>query len=717
MEMNQDAGSVFESEESSRQKVLLVDDRPENLAGLEATLEDPRIELLKAASGEEALRVLLDQNVSLVLLDVQMPRMDGYEVARLMRRARRTRHVPILFITAYHSDEEAVLKGYESGAIDYIQKPVNPALLRAKVSLLLEYDHQRIELRQARDRLQAQRSYYESILNAAGEGIVCFDLQGTVRFANPAAQRMLNLPVDRFIGESYRAFFLTDGEDPGWQSTPMYRAWEERREIRIDEAELASTGRDKFPASVCCSPLLGPRPGIVLVFQDISTRKGLEEQLRRQISTDNLTGLANRSGFKHALQVSLARSARTFKHVALLFIDLDRFKQINDSLGHDTGDQLLQAVADRLRHCVRLTDVVCRLGGDEFTVILEELDDPEDAALSARKIITAFQEPFHLNGVDIVVTTSVGIATYPDSGEDSSSLLKAADIAMYRAKSEGRNNYHFYTPEMNARAEARMALEQDLRSALNRNELLLHYQPQIDLYTGRIVGFEALARWNSNVAGAVPPDMFIPLLEESGSILNVGAWIIDTACRQLREWRDLRLIGEECRIAINLSPRQFCDESLGPSLEKTLRSVGLPPDVVELELTESLLMRDTEQTYRVLDMLNDMGVRFSVDDFGTGYSSLAYLRRFRLDTLKIDRSFIHHVHTDPNDRAISASIVQLAHNLGLRVVAEGVETPPQVDVLRDMGCDVAQGFYYAMPASANEAEAHLRRVTENKILH
>ncbi len=706
---------MAEDDGHERQKVLLVDDRPENLAALEATLEDPAIEVVKARSGEEALRFLLEHNVSLVLLDVQMPRMDGYEVARLMRSARRTRHVPILFITAYHSDEDAILKGYQSGAIDYIQKPVNPAMLRAKVSLLLEYDRQRQELRRARDRLEAQRSYYESILDAAGEGIIRFDPEGTVRFANPAALRLLGVSADQLIGQSHSAFF--PAEAGGWRQTAMYRAWEEKREVRLEEAEFCTAARGKFPVMACCSPLLGPRPGVVLVFQDISARKGLEEQLRRQISTDHLTGLANRSGFRQALQRALARCNRSFKHVALLFLDLDRFKQINDSLGHDAGDRLLQEVSARLRQCVRLTDVVCRLGGDEFTVILEELDDPEDAALSARKIINAFREPFRIEGAEIVVTTSIGIATYPDSGTDAGSLLKAADIAMYRAKSEGRNAYRFYTAEMNARAEARMMLEQDLRHALSRNELALHYQPQIDLATGRIVGFEALARWHSSVAGPVPPTMFIPLLEENGGITSVGSWIIDTACRQLREWRDLRLVSEDCRMAINLSPRQFTDDSLAAALQKTLAAVSLPPDVIELELTESMLMRDTEQTERALSHLNELGVRFSVDDFGTGYSSLAYLRRFRLDTLKIDKSFIHHVHTDPNDKAISASIIQLAHSLGLRVVAEGVEMPPQVDALREMGCDVAQGFYYATPAAAPEAEAHLRRAAVRKILH
>ncbi|MEW9897780.1 EAL domain-containing protein [Chitinivorax sp. PXF-14] len=706
--MNIDANQRFPAEQLE-QVVLVVDDTPENLVAMDAILGDLSVQLMMVSSGKAALQKMLEHDVSLVLLDVQMPDMDGYEMAQLMRGSRRTRHIPIIFITAIMRDEAAMLRGYESGAIDYITKPIKRDVLRSKVKLLLELDASKRQLLAAYRRLDGQRSYYESILNAAGEGVVGFDPNGTVNFANPAARRLLNLPEDRLIGQGHQAFYPADaGQPSNWQSTPFWAAIERGQEIRIDDAQFRTLGRGDFPVSLCCSPLSGHYNGVVVVFQDITVRKALELQLRLQAMTDHLTGLNNRSGFKTALGHALARAGRTYKYVALLYIDLDHFKPINDSLGHDAGDQLLQQVAERLKQSMRVSDTISRLGGDEFTVILEDLDDAEDAAFSARKVLSALRPSFQLNGTEVTVGASIGIATYPDCGSDLVSLMQAADVAMYRAKNEGRNVYQFYTPDMNARAKARLMLEQSARHALQHDELVLYYQPQIDLARRRIVGLEALIRWNHPTAGLVSPATFIPLMEETGLIIQVGAWIIESVCKQRQQWHTQGVLDADCTIALNISPRQFSDDNLSRILQQQLSLWQLAPEMIELELTEGMLMQDTEQTYQLLDQLKQIGVRLAIDDFGTGYSSLGYLKRFKLDVLKIDKSFINHLTHNGKDAAIASSIISLAHNLGLNTVAEGVETEAQLDRLKALKCDVVQGYYFAKPMPAEQVEAFVR---------
>lgn len=345
-----------------RQTVLMVDDRPENLVALEAILDDGQTILLRAHSGDQALQMLLDYDVALVLLDIAMPGMDGYEVASLMRSSRRTRNIPIIFLTAFMRDEDATIRGYKSGAIDYLLKPVNATILRCKVAIFLELDRRQRQVVHAYRRLDDQRAFYQSILNAAGEGVIGLDSNGHVSFANPAAMKMLNVAAADLIGADLSRFYLLSGAT-GWESSPFYRALTSGQELRVEEATFKRSAGDTFPASFCCSPLAGQSAGVVLVFQDITIRKSLEEQLRLQAQTDHLTGLYNRNGFKNALQASLARNGRNHKHLALLFIDLDHFKQINDTLGHDAGDVLLQGVAQALKDSVRSNDTVARLGG------------------------------------------------------------------------------------------------------------------------------------------------------------------------------------------------------------------------------------------------------------------------------------------------------------------------------------------------------------------
>lgn len=683
-----------------RQTILLVDDRPENLASLEALLDDGVRELLSATGGEQALQLLLSHEVSLVLLDVQMPGMSGYEVARLMRGNRKTRGIPIIFITAIERDEAAAIRGYQAGAIDYIMKPVNSVVLQSKVALFLELDMARRRLQQAYLRLENTKAYYESMLNAAGEGVIGVDDAGIVKFVNPAALMLLASRADEVIGRSFTQFLqLEDETDEREPSSP----WTELRRATlpvVDEATFLRADGSTFLASYCRSPLAGKVNGEVVVFQDITERRALEEELRQQTVTDFLTGLGNRNAFKAALHAAIEHARRNGSHVALMFIDLDHFKRINDNLGHEIGDLLLRAVARRLKEQVRTYDIVARLGGDEFTIVLGDLAFPDDAAAVAKKILNALRQPFTLReDIDVVVSASIGISTFPGSGEDIESLMRTADVAMYQAKRDGRNMHIYYQPEMNARGHGALMLEQGLRVAVEKEALALHYQPQFDLATGRLVGLEALLRWDHG-GSAIPPSVFVPILEDTGMMVRAGQWVIAAGCRQRKAWAEL--LPADCTISLNLSAHQFADKFLVQTIQRILEQTGLPARQIELELTESMLMTNTECATTVLGVLKSMGLRLSVDDFGTGYSSLAYLKQFPLDSLKIDRQFIRNLTTSDKDAAIATSIIQLAHNLGLEVVAEGVETEEQLNALDALGCDIAQGFYFSRPVPPDE---------------
>ncbi|OGW25749.1 MAG: hypothetical protein A2X59_03995 [Nitrospirae bacterium GWC2_42_7] len=472
---------------------------------------------------------------------------------------------------------------------------------------------------------------------------------------------------------------------------------------------------EKLHFEVTTTPIKDNSGMIILaihIARDITARKKAEEKIKHLAYYDNITGLPNRTFYKELLAREIAYARRYNQPLFTLFIDLDSFKQVNDTLGHDIGDQLLKAVGDRLARSLRNSDevarmddgqtpeTVSRLGGDEFIVLLRGISKTEDAAIVAGRILQDISEPLEIGGHEITITASIGISVYPTDGEDVKTLMKSADLAMYHAKDKGKNNYQFYSSNMNVVVLKRLSLENDLRKALEHNEFLLYYQPKVAIKNNKIVGAEALLRWQHPGSGIVSPLDFIPVAEETGLIVPIGEWVIRTACQQNKEWQKLGF--EPISIAVNLSNRQFEQSNLLEMIIRTLKEIDMATKYVELEITESSLMKNPDAAIAILNELKDIGITIAIDDFGTGYSSLEYLKRIPLNSLKIALPFIRNILTSPDDAAITKTIITLAHNMNLKVIAEGVETKEQLDFLRTLGCDEVQGYFFSKPLPADE---------------
>ncbi len=557
--------------------------------------------------------------------------------------------------------------------------------------------------------LRSAESRSRTLLESTGEGIYGVDLDGRCIFVNKAGAAMLGYQPEEILGRNMHALLhhsRADGSLYPAAACPIFRSVQTGLACRADDEVFWRRDGTSFPVEYSAAPLSedGLIKGAVVAFTDVSQRKQVEAQLKDMAHYDALTGLPNRRLFVNLLPKALARAGRTKRHVALLFLDLDRFKLINDTLGHACADLLLKAFATRLTGCVRTTDTVSRLGGDEFTIILEDLLCSDEAVLVARRILDALALPFAVKGRDIFVTSSIGIALFPSDGADADSLMINADTAMYAAK-ERRGTFQFYASDMNNRADERLRLETSLRHALQRHEFVLHYQPQVDVRSGATVGVEALIRWQHPDHGLMPPGDFIPVAEETGLIVPIGEWVLRTACAQVKAWQV-----DGCprlRLAVNLSSRQLLQPNLVGMIRRILQETDFDPRCLELELTENLLIRNMERTIDVLQTLHDLGVRLSIDDFGTGYSSLGYLKHLPVNVLKIDQSFVRQLTTSAKDASIVKAIIALARSLNLEVVAEGVETEQQGAVLRAERCFEMQGYYFSHPVSAGDLAARL----------
>jgi diguanylate cyclase (GGDEF)-like protein/PAS domain S-box-containing protein len=559
------------------------------------------------------------------------------------------------------------------------------------------------ERKVAEEVLFTEKERAQVTLNSIGDAVLSTNISGNVTYLNVVAEKMTGWTCEEAQGRPLtEVFHIIDGATREPAPNPMELA------VRTDKivgltANCILIRRDGSESSIedSAAPIhdrSGSITGAVIVFHDVSMSKTITEEMAHLAQHDGLTELPNRILLTDRVDQAIERARRNGTRAAVMYLDLDGFKQINDSLGHDVGDKTLQSVATRLVSCVRSSDTVCRHGGDEFIVLLSEISHAADASIMARKILTDLTSSHAIGNTNLHITLSIGLSTYPEDGENAETLIKNADTAMYQAKGKGRNNYQFYTKQMNFQAVERQAVEADLCLALERNEFVLHYQPKVSLETGKITGAEALIRWVHPVRGLVPPAQFIPIAEDCGLILPIGRWVLTEACRQVKEWMDAGL--HVVPVSVNVSSLEFRSGDFIEGLRAILKETHLDPSYLELELTETVLMRRLESTTSVLRTLKSIGVRLAVDDFGTGYSSLSYLKKFPIDSLKIDQSFVHDITVNADNGPIVSAVITMAKSLKKCVIAEGVETEEQIRFLQAYGCDEAQGFYFSSPLAA-----------------
>ena len=556
----------------------------------------------------------------------------------------------------------------------------------------------------------------EIALNSIYDAVICTDINGNVDYLNIAAEKITGWLRDEAYGRSIDEIFnIINGitRQPAANPIDCVLQTNKPRGLAPDTMLIKRDGSE-VAIEDSTSPIHnwdGQFTGVVIVFHDVSASKTMATKMTHLAQHDYLTNLPNRMLLNDRIAQAITLANRNNKHIALLFLDLDNFKHINDSLGHATGDKLLQSVTKRLKECVRDSDTISRQGGDEFVILLAETKNSEDAALSAQKILDALQALHMIGESELHVTTSIGISVYPTDGLDAETLLKSADTAMYYAKEKGCNNYQFFISEMNTRATERLIIESNLRQALEKQQFILYYQPKVNLNTGKITGVEALLRWKHDEWGEVLPDTFVPIAEDSGLIVPIGRWVLRQACKQAKIWQDAGL--QAISIAINISAQEFLQKYFVEGVCAVLKDTGLAAHFLELEITESVLMRDAEYSKNILQQLKKMGIKLAVDDFGTGYSSLSYLQRFPIDVLKIDQSFVQNIESVKDDGIIVSAIISMGNSLKLKVVAEGVETPSQLAFLRARHCEEGQGYFFSHPLTAESFAVLLLKNTSS----
>ncbi|MEN6587299.1 MAG: EAL domain-containing protein [Sulfuricella sp.] len=677
-------------------RVLIVEDLPSDaeLMMLQLRGEGFRFEWQRVQTEEEYLAGL-DLRPDLILADWHLPRFSGLRALQLLRE--RNLDIPFIIVSG-GIGEEAAIDALRQGASDYVLKD-RPARLGPAVRHALD-EHQ---LRNARKQAEEALRLADRVFHSTGEGVAVTDAAGNLVSVNPAFELITGYSAAEVLGRNPRILQSGRHEDAFYRE--MWACLHDTGQWRGELWNRRKNG-EVYPEWLTISAVKdneGVTTHYVGVFSDISTVKEAMQQIDFLAHHDALTRLPNRILFHDRLSHGLDRAQRENSPLALLYLDLDRFKTVNDTLGHPVGDELLQEVARRMAGALRAGDTLARLGGDEFVLLLEDDANAQQAAVVARKILDLFAVPISVAEHKLNVTASIGISLYPGDGEDPDTLLRHADRAMYEAKSRGRNTYQFFEPVLSAGVLQRLVMENALRGAMERNELLLHYQPQVDLGSGRICAAEALLRWRSAELGLVAPSDFIPVAEEMGLIISIGEWVLRTACAQNKAWQDAGL--PPIRVAVNVSALQVLAGTLPGIVADTLRDTGLDPRYLELELTESVMIREVEATLSQVVELKRLGVTISLDDFGTGYSSLGYLSRFPLDRLKIDQGFVRNITTEPKNAAIARATVALSQGLGMIVIAEGVETEGQLRYLHSIGCEEIQGYLFSRPVPPEELAA------------
>ncbi len=797
----------------NRPTIMIVDDDRLMQTAFADALNEAGFMTVCAPDGESALATFVSQPPGLMLLDLVLPGMDGFQTCEKVRALPKGKYTPVLMVTG-SDEEEVVNRAFTAGATDFIAKPVNPRLLVNRIRYVLRATENLLELGKDKTRLaitqqiariadwewnpltgtfwisdevsriagmeqdssfatftdflgvlhgpdremvktELERAYVnrstcalefrirhasaglrfvrlhgqlhemvfgetvsmvgtlqditeirhaenrlfmlKQAVDCLPVGITLADIKGRIIYSNPAEAKMHGYTVDELIGAKANCFAHPSQNKPYTpEQFDRFGVW------RRESMNIRKNG-EEFPVHLTSVAVRNPRGaqlGMVTICDDITSKKNAEAHMHRLAYYDTLTGLPNRRLFLDQLHQALALAKREGRKAGLIFLDLDNFKDVNDIHGHDFGDMLLREVTARLSLVMRESDTFARFGGDEFVIILSSIQGHESAAMVAERIGSVFVEPFSMEGHLIFSNASIGIAIYPDDGADKESLLKSADTAMYYAKNEGRSCYRFFSADMNQQIIRRVALEKGLRSGLENNEFFLHYQPQWDLQTAAMSGFEVLLRWRSADFGLMPPSEFIALTEDTGLIIDLGEWVLRSACLQTQNWWQAGHQG--LKVAVNISGQQMRQPNFLKMVEGIIRETAIDPALLELEITESVIMENAEKTISILKGLKEMGILLSIDDFGTGYSSLSYLRNFPIDRIKIDRSFITCVNSVTADTKIVEAIISLARSLGLKVVAEGVENEEQLQFLHRRGCDEVQGFYLSKPMHAAE---------------
>jgi diguanylate cyclase (GGDEF)-like protein/PAS domain S-box-containing protein len=694
------------------QSVLIVDDDAMVRVLARSSFSQLNLEVYEVENGAEAVALFEQRPFDLVLLDLEMPVMDGFSACTKIRTLPGGDTATLIVVTGL-DDANSIQRSYELGATDFVTKPINWSILTQRMRFILR-------AREAFQALQENQAKLSESQKIANLGHWEWDVKNNQAEWSDQLYMILGKAPET-CRPSYASFLqVVHPQDRAMVNRAIGYAVEKVESYSLEHRILLSDGveRNVISQGRALSGVSGQVLKVRSVVQDVTERKQAEDRIYHLAYYDNLTGLPNRDMFKEYASRLLNAAQRDGTKAAVILMDLDRFKRINDSLGHNAGDELLKEVATRINNCVRQSDLIAKLhniddlpyslarpGGDEFMLLVRGLERTEGVANFVQRLLNEMSQPVFTKEHEIYVSASIGIALFPSDGEQQDTLLSNADIALGHAKEAGGGCFRFYAKEMNQWANERINLEARLNRAIENDELQLYYQPQISLINGQTVGFEALLRWQPEGGKLIPPNDFIPIAEETGLILDIGAWVLNRACQQLKSWQTQGY--SLVPVAVNLSARQFTEQDLVKMIVTELNSADLSPELLELELTERVIMRDVEENRIKLQSLKDIGVKLSVDDFGTGYSSMNYLKRFPLDVLKIDRSFVKDLESDTNDEAIIRAIVALSKGLGLTTIAEGVETEQQRQLLRSIGCDLMQGYLVSRPVPAEAAASFL----------
>ena len=692
-------------------KVLLVDDEPRLCDSFCTFLDLVGLVHHICTSGLDAIDILGREDFDVILLDLGLPDISGHEVLGKIREMEV--RAPVIIVSG-ESTIDAAIKALRKGVFDFVRKPYEPEQLLQVVKNAIYKTRLENANRLIHDKFEQSKDLYRYLVDSSPDLIYILDDNENFSFINQRVEDVLGFTPDQLIGKHYSYLVYEEDYDRA-KFIFNERRTDNRTEQNVELRLKCRTGDKRFrhfDATYITIVLKSrgvydgsgkgaPFIGTYGVARDISDRKRAEELINHQAYHDALTDLPNRTLFKDRLGLAITQAQRAEEKLAVMFIDLDRFKLVNDTLGHMRGDELLVSVAGRLKKCLRKGDTLARIGGDEFNILLTSFKSNQDVKTTAQKILAQLNKPFLLDGKEVFISASIGISIYPEHGDSLDLLVKSADIAMYHVKWEGKNGYMFYDSSMNAVFHRKLAMETELRRAIESNQFVLNFQPQVHIPSRSIIGMESLVRWIHPEQGVISPAEFIPLAEETGLITKITEWVLNESCKHYKRWREMGI--ENVRMSLNFSPQDIEREDFVPMIRKTLDNYGLPDDLLEIEITEGTIMRDMINSVNKLKELGSYGIKVAVDDFGTCYSSLAYLKKFPIHTIKIDKAFVHDIQGMKEEQPIVSAIVAIAQGFRMGVIAEGVETLEQNLVLTALGCSVMQGFLFSRPLTAEEA--------------